>query len=626
MTILKDPLSVLSLLVIGALSVPAIAADPAAPVPNVLWISSEDHGPEMGCYGDPHAVTPNVDELAQRGLRYKTCWSNAPVCAPARTTIITGMYPQSLGAEHMRSMVEMPQGTRLFPSILRDRGYYCTNNSKEDYNVRSTETVWDASSPRAHYKTRANDQPFFAVFNSTASHESAIRRFSGTPTHDPDQIRVPAYHPDTETSRRDWAIYYDSVTAADAEAGKHLRELEEAGLVDSTIVFYWGDHGSGMPRSKRWPCNSGLHVPLIVYIPEAFAHLRPPEYAAGGVSERLVGFVDFAPTVLSLAGIEPPTWMQGHAFLGSNISSPQPYVYGFRGRMDERLDLVRSATDGRFSYLRNFMPHRSQGQHVAYQFETATTAQWRDMFEAGELNAAQSIFWQTPKAPEELYDLTADPDEINNLANDPAWHDQLVAMREAVEKQSSRIIDLGFIPEGMRFDLAGDQPFYDWARQPGNYNYAKVFAAADMASRTTQYSTEKMLPLVADPDPVVRYWGTLGILMRGEAAVASSIDELTKALDDPSVYVALAAARSLVSYGNPAQQRTVAEFLLERADWSRNNVFVAMMALEALNSVHAKLDAFATKIADLPNRGPAPDNRYDSYVPRLIESLRTGAY
>ena len=292
--------------------------------PNILWISSEDHGPQMGCYGDSLAVTPNVDALASRGVRYATCWSNAPVCAPARTTIITGMYPPSLGAEHMRSMVAMPEGTRLFPSILRERGYYCTNNSKEDYNVAVSEKVWDVSSNKAHWKNRPDaDQPFFAVFNSTLSHESAIRRFKGEPKHDVTKVRVPAYHPDTPTSRRDWAIYYDTVTQADEAAGKHLKELEAAGLAESTIVFYWGDHGSGMPRSKRWPCNSGLHVPLIVYIPEAYAHLRPYDYKAGGISERPVSFVDFAPTMLSLAGIPPKTWMQGKAFLGPYAGADQ---------------------------------------------------------------------------------------------------------------------------------------------------------------------------------------------------------------------------------------------------------------------------------------------------------------
>jgi arylsulfatase A-like enzyme len=595
--------------------------------PNIMWISSEDHGPQMGCYGDALAVTPNVDGLASRGVRYATCWSNAPVCAPARTTIITGMYPPSLGAEHMRSMVAMPEGTRLFPSILREQGYYCTNNSKEDYNVDVSEKVWDVSSNKAHWKNRPDaDQPFFAVFNSTLSHESAIRRFQGEPKHDVTKVRVPAYHPDTPTSRRDWAIYYDTVTQADEAAGKHLKELEAAGLAESTIVFYWGDHGSGMPRSKRWPCNSGLHVPLVVYIPEAFAHLRPYDYKAGGVCERPVSFVDFAPTMLSLAGIPPKTWMQGKAFLGPYADAAQKYVYGFRGRMDERLDLVRSVTDGQFVYVRNYMPHRSQAQHVAYQFETPTTAEWRTLYEAGKTNEAQSAFWKTPKACEELYDLTNDPDEVNNLVGVDGYLEKLDELRVRQQIKAREINDLGFMPEGMRFELAGDAAFYDWAREPGNYPFWEIFLAAERASRVEQFNAEQMLDFAKSGNSEVRYWGIMGLLMRGESAVKNHMGVLTKALDDDSEYVAISAARALATYGDAGNQKLAIEFLLTKANWKDNDVFVSMLALDALNSVHGQLGNVSKQIDSLSVKGDSPNSRYNSYVPRLLESLKAGLY
>lgn len=521
----------------------------------------------------------------------------------------------------------MPEGTRLFPSYLRELGYYCTNNSKEDYNVRVEEQVWDVSSNKAHYKNRPQaDQPFFAVFNSTLSHESAIRRFRGEPEHDVDQVRVPSYHPDTPTSRRDWAIYYDSVARADEVAGKHLKELEEAGLAESTIVFYWGDHGSGMPRSKRWPCDSGLHVPLIVYIPDAFAHLRPDDYVVGGATDRLVSFVDFAPTMLSLAGIEPKPWMHGHAFLGPFASSPQPYIYGFRGRMDERLDLVRSVTDGRFVYVRNYLPHRSQGQHVAYQHETATTAEWRKLYDQGKTNASQSIFWQTPKAAEELYDLANDPDEVNNLANDPASSDKLEALRAAQQTKCRDIIDLGFIPEGQRFELAGEKAFYDWAREPGNYDFERVFAAAEKASRYEQHPAAEMMPLVESENSVVRYWGVQGILIRGEPAVEAYAAELEKTMNDSAIYVALASARALATFGRPGQRNGAIEFLLDHADWKENDVFASMVALDSLNSVHDRLEGYQARLQKLSTKGESPHGRYDSYVPRLLESLNGGLY
>jgi uncharacterized sulfatase len=248
------------MLAVSALPQLSLAADR----PNILWLTSEDHGPHMGCYGDTFATTPNGDALAAKGMLFKHAWSCGPVCAAARTTIIAGMYPPSTGGEHMRSMTEMPKGTKMYPQFLREAGYYCTNNSKEDYNLAKPEGVWDESSGNANWKKRKEGQPFFAIFNETCSHESQLRKRPHVAIHDPAKVRVPAYHPDTPEVRQDWAQYYDQVTLADASAGKRLKELEEAGLAADTIVFYYADHGSGMPRNKRWPCNSGLQVPMVV--------------------------------------------------------------------------------------------------------------------------------------------------------------------------------------------------------------------------------------------------------------------------------------------------------------------------------------------------------------------------
>ena len=287
----------------------SLSASPAfAAQPNILWVSSEDHGPQMGCYGDTYATTPHIDTFAKRALRYTHAWAVAPVCAPTRTTIVTGLHGPSSGGDHMRSMVAYPAGQKMFPQLLREAGYYTTNHTKEDYNLPKTPAVWDASSAQAHWKNRPAGKPFFAVFNSTKSHESQIIKLGteGKPVHDPAKVRVPAYHPDTPEVRRDWALYYDSVTAADADAGAVLAQLAADGLADDTIIFYWADHGSGMPRSKRWPSNSGLHVPLLVHIPEKFKDLRPADYVAGGTTDRPVSFVDFSPTMCSLAGVKPP--------------------------------------------------------------------------------------------------------------------------------------------------------------------------------------------------------------------------------------------------------------------------------------------------------------------------------
>ena len=325
-------------------------------------------------------------------------------------------------------MTRLPDGFEMFPQYLRAAGYYCTNNSKEDYNLQKPGKVWDESSRQAHWKNRAKDQPFFAVFNSTVSHESQIRKRPHKAVHDPALVRVPAYHPDRPIVRQDWAQYYDQVTEMDAFVGRRLRELAAAGLADSTIVFYYGDHGSGMPRSKRWPYNSGLQVPLVVYIPPQFQQLATPDYQPGGRSARLVSFVDLAPTVLSLAGRQPPTQFQGHAFLGPFATAPQPYLFGFRGRMDERYDLVRTVRNDRYIYIRNYMPHLIYGQYIKYMFETPTTRLWKQLYDDGKLTPAQQKFWQH-KSSEELYDLQQDPDEVHNLVGSAECQQVLQELR-----------------------------------------------------------------------------------------------------------------------------------------------------------------------------------------------------
>ena len=600
----------------------AATAAPAAR-PNLLWLSSEDHGPHMGCYGDAYATTPHVDKLAAKSLRYIHAWSAAPVCAPTRTTIISGVFGPSSGGDHMRSLVAYPAGQKMFPQLLRAAGYYCTNRSKEDYNLEKPGEVWDVSSAQGHWRNRPAGKPFFAVFNSTKSHESQTVKAGATPVHDPAKVRVPAYHPDTPEVRRDWALYYDSVTAADAEAGAVLAQLEADGLAEDTIVFYWADHGSGMPRSKRWPADSGLHVPLVVHIPEKFRDLRPPDYQAGGATDRLVSFVDFAPTMCSLAGLQPPAWMQGHAFLGRFIAPPQPYVYGFRGRMDERYDLVRTVTDGRFVYLRNYLPHLSQGQHVDTQFKTPTTAVWRKLYDEGKLNAAQGIFWQTPKAPEELYDLQNDRDEVKNLAASPAHQAILAKLRAAQQALARQTRDLGFIPEGERLTRAQGTAPYDFGHDDTRYPFERIFAAAELASSLRAEARPALIQLLRDNDSAVRYWGAMGLLMHGAAGVNAARTELAAALLDNSPYVRIAAAESLGQFGSESELQTALPVLTGLGDWSKHDVFIVIAALHALEALGPKVASARSAILALPATGATPHSRYAPYIPRLLQRLRS---
>jgi uncharacterized sulfatase len=592
------------------------ADEPARP--NILWLTSEDHGPHMGCYGDRYATTPNVDALAARGVVYTRCWSNAPVCAPARTTLISGLYASSTGSEHMRSMVPFPAGKEMFPQFLREAGYYATNNAKEDYNLAEPGQVWDDSSPRAHWRNRAAGQPFFAVFNSGKSHESQIRKRPHKAVHDPARVRVRAYHPDTPEVRQDWAQYYDKVSEADADAGARLRELDEDGLADETIVFYFADHGSGMPRNKRWPYNSGLHVPLVVFIPDKFKELRAADYAPGGKSDRLVSFVDFAPTVLSLAGIEPPEWMQGHAFLGHYAARPQPFVYGFRGRMDERIDLVRSATDGRYVYVRNYMPQRIYGQHLDYMWQTPTTRIWHELHRRGKLNAAQDAFWK-PKPPEELYDLSTDPDEVKNLAASPAHREILKTLRTAQRELAARIRDVGLLPEGeMHARSSGAAP-YDMARDESKYPYDRIAATAEMAAGMKDDLAVALVGSLEDRDSAVRYWGALGLLMRGEIGAQAGHGSLVASLADPSPYVRIVCAETLARFGEPADRPLALKVLADHADPSRNDVFVAIAALNSLDQIGSGGEKIKESLRKTRASNP-PHARYESYVPRLLEA------
>jgi arylsulfatase A-like enzyme len=596
----------------------------AADLPNILWLTSEDHGPHMGCYGDTFATTPNVDALAAKGMLFKHAWSCGPVCAAARTTIIAGMYPPSTGGEHMRSMTEMPKGTKMYPQFLREAGYYCTNNSKEDYNLAKPEGVWDESSGNANWKKRKNGQPFFAIFNETCSHESQLRKRPHVAIHDPAKVRVPAYHPDTPEVRQDWAQYYDQVSLADASAGKRLKELEEAGLAADTIVFYYADHGSGMPRNKRWPCNSGLQVPMVVYFPPNWKHLAPKEYGAGVKSDRLVSFVDLAPTLLSIIGVQPPEWMQGHAFAGKFQTEPQPFVYGFRGRMDERIDTVRSVTDGRFVYLRNYMPHLSQAQHVSYQFETPSTRVWRKLFDEGKLTPEQSIFWKEPKAAEELYDLQRDPDEVHNLAAKPEHAETLAKMRAAQENLALKIRDVGLLPEGEMHQRAEGTTPYDMAHDDKLYPVARVLQAAGNASSMKPDAIADLKAGFSDRDNAIRYWSAMGILMRGKDGLAAAHDEMVNAAKDSSTYVQVAANWALAKHGSDAERAAALPELVKLANWSQHNVFTAMSALNAIGDLGDKAKPVAEQLKTLPAKGESSDGRFSGYVARLLADLNGG--
>ena len=608
------------MLVILALLLSSIAAAQQPASPNILWITSEDNGLHLGSYGDKYAVTPNLDQLAGRGMIYRNAWSTAPVCAPARTTLISGLYPPSTGSQHMRSNTRLPASMKMYPQYLRAAGYYCTNNSKEDYNLAKPGQVWDESSSQAHWRNRKPGQPFFAIFNFTISHESQIRNQPHELKHDPAEARVPAYHPDTPEVRRDWAQYYDRVTEMDELAGGVLRELEQAGLAGDTIIFYYGDHGSGMPRSKRWTFNSGLNVPLIVYFPEKYRHLAPGGYKPGGETDRLVGFIDLTPTLLSVAGIQPPAHFQGHSVAGKYEAPEQPYIYGFRGRMDERYDMVRSARDKRYIYIRNYKPHKIYGQFIDYMFQTPTTRVWRELYDAGKLSAPRTFFWET-KPPEELYDLSADRDEVNNLAKSAAHQEILKRLRQAQRQLAVRIRDVGFLPEGEIHSRAEGSTPYEMGHDDFRYPMERVMAMAEAASSLDPKDFPTIQKGFKDGDSAVRYWAAMGTLMRGQAAVSAAAGQLRQALGDHSPYVRSIAAQALGQYGGEAEVGDALAVLMELAPLDKNGIYVSMTALNAIDAMDERAASAKAAIGALPREDSSVNRRLRAYVPNLIKKI-----
>lgn len=512
--------------------------------PNILWIVSEDNSPFLGCYGDAFATSPRLDRLAAEGVLYKRVFSAAPVCAPSRSTLITGVFPTSMGTEHMRSQYPIPDRIRLFPEYLRKVGYYTTNNAKTDYNLSPLEermdAAWDESSNKATYKNRKPGQPFFAVFNTAISHESSIHTPLDTLMHDPGQVPIPAYHPPTPEMKHDWAQYYDRITQMDTWVGRILDELERDGLADNTIVFYYSDHGGVLGRSKRFLYESGLHVPLIIRFPEKYAHLAPS--APGTRQDRMVSFIDVAPTLLNLAGIPIPEYMQGYPFLGKQPDEKSEFAFSFRGRMDERFDLSRSVRDVKFRYTRNFMPHKIYGQYIEYLWQAPSMPSWEKAYQERRLNAVQSAFWE-PKPFEELYDTDADPENVHNLAADPAYRQVLERMRGALVNWMIISKDVGFIPEPMMADISEVIPLYDFARG-GQYPLEKVLETATMAASADIQSLPVLTERLQDGNPVVRYWAATGCRIL-EGAAVSAKPALLLALSDQEVSVRIAAAEAV---------------------------------------------------------------------------------
>ncbi|MBA4849423.1 sulfatase [Emticicia sp. BO119] len=425
--------------------------------PNIIWITCEDMSYHIGDFGDKVVNTPNLNQLASEGTKYTQVYSTAGVCAPSRCAIATGMYQTSAGGHNMRTQLDkeqqritglpsysavLPTGVKPYPLVLRENGYYTTNNVKEDYQFARTAAMWDENSNKAHWRNRKDkNQPFFAIFNLVVTHESQVWMRDKEPlTVSPELVEIPPYLPDNPVVRKDFARFMSNVEVMDKQVGEIIAQLKEDGLYEDTYIFFFPDHGDGLPFVKREVYHRGLKVPMIIKFPK--------KDNAGETDNQLISFVDFAPTLFSLAQIPIPTFMQGQAFLGKyKARQPRKYIYGARDRMDTEYDRVRTVSDGRFQYMKNYNPEKPYYQNITYRLQQKGMAETLRLKEAGQLKGHELYWFRESKPEEELFDTQTDPDEFVNLADDPAYKAKLNELREELKDWEIRYKDLGAIPE-----------------------------------------------------------------------------------------------------------------------------------------------------------------------------------
>ena len=440
--------------ILFAIFVSAALNTVAATKPNIVWLFGEDMGPELGCYGDTNAITPNMDKLAAEGALYSNCFTHAPVCAPSRSGLITGMYPTTIGTHHMRSRLFKPPP--MFTKYLHDAGYTICWPTKSEFGKTdfNFELPPDAFDVRTDWTKQKPKEPFFGFHNILWSHESKVRadakeyahltrKLTPAERHDLNNIFVPPFYPDAPEVRHDIAQYYDLVTAVDKEIGEVLKTLDQWGVASNTLILVTGDHGRGMPRFKRWVYDTGIHVPLIIRWP---GHVK-----SGTKPDDLVGFIDFSATMLSVAGVPVPSQMQGNVFLGPDAKQRQ-YIFAARDRMDETPDRIRAVRDKQYEYIRNFHPELPYAQRIAYNELNPTMQVWRKWNAEGKLNATQELFFAPTKPEEEFYDCKADPWEIHNLLVSPELmtpelKTKVTELRGALDKWITDTKDMGAIPE-----------------------------------------------------------------------------------------------------------------------------------------------------------------------------------
>lgn len=568
-------------LVFGACNTAENSASGETSTPNIIWIIAEDISPAFACYGDSLANTPNIDRICAEGIRFDNAYATAPICAPSRSCLVSGRYAISMGTQHLRSEIPFSPNLQTLPEDLREGGYFTSNRNKTDYNF-APEGLWEHwSGSYAPWRQRTDDRPFFSFINVGPSHEGSVNRLANYEENvqnlpvdkrvDPASVEVPPYYPDTDASREVWAHYYDMLQVLDQNVGLVLDSLAADGLLDETIIFFFGDHGFGMPRYKRWLYNTGLNVPLMVRIPEKYRHLRPE--GMDSASDKLVSFIDFAPTVLNLAGLDIPETMEGQPFLGAETPAPRNYVYAARDRADDMFEMSRAVRKDRYLYIRHFMPHLPYIQPgFIYSDVKEGFKALREARAAGLNNEEQEKMWH-PKPMEELYDLEHDPDELNNLAGDPDLQEIQSELKTELHNWMLEHRDLGLLTEAeYMIRSAGSTP-YDYARNGDDYQVAEILETAEQVGIAGE---DNLLPKLDHADSGVRYWAIMGLIQIEQLSGAAT-NKLKTLLQDGSPSVRILAAEALSYRGNyPEAVSTLGELVQDDRPW---------VALEAARAI-----------------------------------------
>ncbi len=554
--------------------------------PNIVWLVSEDNSKHyLKLYDEGGVSMPNVEALAEKGIVFNNAFSNAPVCSVARSTIIAGCYAPRVGTQYHRRMqfAPMPEGLKMFPEYLREAGYYTSNNAKEDYNFIKSDSVWNESSKKASYKNRKEGQPFFHVQNFHSTHEGQLHfseaQMDSITTKTPtENIAVFPYHPDTPTYQFTNAYYRDLHQKVDAEIGDFINQMEEDGLMENTIIFYYGDHGGVLPRSKGYIYESGLHVPMVVYVPEKWKHLAPVE--TGTRTDAFVQFIDLAPTVLNLAGVAIPEQIDGKPFLGKKVTAEllaqRNTAFGYADRFDEKYDLVRSIRKGKYKYMRNYQPFNVDALYNFYRYKMLAYKEWEELFKNGKLNAAQKQFFE-PRTAEALYDLENDPHEINNLAADFSKQSILEELRSDVQHQVKSMPDLSFYPEPYFINAGLSNPVGFGQQNKGEIS--ELIDIADLSLNPFEESKEKISEALKSNNPWKRYWALVACSSFGKKATPFLNKAVQISKDDDENLVRIRAVEFLMLNNQVVAADMIIDIIKNAKSETETNLILNSVAL-----------------------------------------------